>query len=321
LAGAIKRARSDKLFDEEAKNASVNPNNNLLMIPLGEVLEIIRLFASSTPTPSCADWSSIAAQACKGRISASDAEYIANEFIPTVHYRPSVGMVVMERSMRNHVSDYHRHKLTLRRLKQGLPLMVEKFKQVFLGQENVKDDATPQPATPHDIVHMESFKEELQDEPEEDVVGSRRPGRPSNRTSVTVFNFETLAPPEYLSELRSRAQTTITRYENGEVPLYALKPVNESDAMAAGLTATGRVKRRYETKAIRLAKAAAAVAGGDPMESSPNQSMLVDTPISELPKPSPSPSFSLHSIFQKTAEQFARSRTLSSTSSSPDQIV
>ncbi len=317
--GSIKRARSEKILDEETKSSSANPNSNLLVIPLGEVLEIIRLYACSAPTPSCADWSSIAVQACKGRISASDAEYIANEFIPTVHYRPSVGMVVMERTMRNHVSEYHRHKLTVRRLKQGLPLIVERFKTIFLGQEPMKGDVAPQVSAPKgtcEVVQTEEmFKEEIQEENEQDVSGVGRSGRP--RTSVTVSNFESLAPGEYFKELRSRAQTTISRYENGEVPLYALKPVNESDAVAAGLTATGRVKRRYETKAIRLAKAAAAVASGD--VETPSHSMLVESPPSEIPKVSRS--FQLHSIFQKTAEQFARNRALSSTSSSPDQIV
>jgi len=312
------------MLDQEIKSISAQSNNNLIMIPLGDVLEIIRLYASSSPSPSCADWSSIAAQATKGRFSASDVEYIANEFIPTVHYRPSMGMVVMERSTRNQVSEFHRHKLTVRRLKQGLPLMVEKFKAIFLGHEPMKDDEVTPPYTPLPVVETpEVFHQPdqgIKEEPEDEISivesQKRAPGRPSNRTMVTVSNFESIAPQDYLRELRARAHSTIQRYEDGEVPLYALKPVNESDAVAAGLTATGRVKRRYETKAIRLAKAAAAVASGDVMESHQPGN------VSATPSPSSTPaagsSFALHSIFQKTAEQFARSRAASSTSSAVD---
>lgn len=328
-------------MDSESKgSATLQSNNNLLVISLGEVLEIIRLYASATPSPSCADWSSIAAQVCKsGRISANDAEYIANEFIPTVHYRPSIGMVVMERSSRNQASEYHRHKLTLRRMKHGLPLIVEKFQEIILGRDPLKEEgetsmgdfSTTTIQTP-DQACEQIKQEEIQEEEDlESVVApqstsSKRAtpaGRNPNRTLVTVSNFASLAPQEYLRDLENRADATIARYETGEVPLYALKPINESDAMAAGLTATGRVKRRYETKAIRLAKAAAAAASGETVVDIP-----ADTPksssmstgggqdnsriISAMPSP---PSFSLQSIFQKTAEQFARSRAASSASS------
>ena len=317
-----KRAKSEKLVDIDAKNVSTQPTNNLIMIPLGEVLEIIRLFAASSPSPSCADWASIATQATKGRISANDAEYIANEFIPTVHYRPSMGMVVMERSMRNQVSDFHRHKLTVRRLKQGLPLMVERFKAIFLGEDGVVKPSEEvhidtEPISTPELVNTEQDEEDERMSIIDSSSQKRLPGRPSNRTIITVSNFDSLAPPEYLAELRSRAQATIQRYQQGEVPLYALKPVNESDAVAAGLTATGRVKRRYETKAIRLAKAAAAVASGDIMETPQPAISSPETITPPVGVSSSSPSFQLHSIFQRTAEQFARSRAASSTSSDP----
>ena len=128
----IKRRRSDKpnqplevIESTSSSSMQIRPNP-LIVLTLKEMHEIVRMFTSSPP--GCVDWTLISSQVTNARISPLDIEYVANEFIPHIHYRPSIGMVVMERNSKGH-SDYQRHRQTVKRMKQGLPYMLEKFKR------------------------------------------------------------------------------------------------------------------------------------------------------------------------------------------------
>jgi len=323
--------------------------SSLIILTLREAHEIIRYFTTSLP--GCTDWAFVASQVGNGRLSPQDMEYIANEFVPTIHYRPSIGMVVMERNQKGPASEYHRHKLAIRRLKQGLPLMIEQFKKITGKSSNGEQLKREESLVAMDTTTLNSpdlpsedtstLQTPIKEENDSEMASSTAPPSTSRvKLVVNVSNFESVAPRDYLEELRNRARTAIERYQNGDIPMHALRPVNENDAAAAGLTATGRVKRRYETKAIRLAKAAAAsltgqstVSLGDIIDSPnlpPGAPTMVFSPhpmivpVSAAPptmvSPQPQTSFVLHSLFQQTAQQFARSRG-SSASSCDDEFV
>ena len=90
--------------------------------------------------------------------------------------------------------------------------------------------------------------------------------------------------------LRKRALLAISRFEKGHVPAYALRqaPVASIDAEAGSLVSTGRLRKRYETKAMRLAKQAVEATGILKSEGSPQLE------------------FSAPPFFHATARQFAK---------------
>ena len=186
---AEKRVKQVSVVPVKIEQPVLKPSP-LLVVSLEEMQEIVRMFTSCPP--GCADWNLIAKTACGNRLTAIEVEYLANEFVPHVHYRPSIGLVVMERVVKQ--SEFTRHKHTLKRMRHGLPIISQHFKDTLNG-------STDQPVT---------------DE---------------------------------------RIERAIERFQNGEVPIYAIRTQTDEN-----LTATGREKKRYETKAIRLAKAAATLA-------------------------------------------------------------
>ena len=218
---AAKRMRTDRLSSVklETPPALAKPNP-LIVLSLKEMHEITRLFTSSPP--GCADWAAIAKQTCQDRLNAGEVEYAANEFLPHVHYRSSIGKVVMERAAKA-PSEFQKHKQTMKRMKQGLPLLAQKYKELTGLAPPVEGE--------------ESSKK------------------------VTISNFVSQAPESLIKELRKRAEVAMDRFVKGEVPKYALRsgmPVTDPN-----LTATGRIRKKYETKAIRLAKQAAEHATGN----------------------------------------------------------
>ena len=226
----------------------------LITLSLSEMHEAVRLFTSSPP--GCVDWQMISDAATGGRVPAADIEYAANEFLPHVHYRPSMGMVVMERQSRI-PSEYSRHRQTLKRMKNGLNSLLSKLKNFC----------------------MQSSTDAL---PEEDIGGSGQ---------------------ENAELVKKRAEKAISRYERGEVPVYALRqaPVAKIDGEAGSLAATGRLRKRYETKAMRLTKQAVESSSSSPQPSSSSSSLVVVK--SELGVAT----FSVPPFFHATAKQFAKS--------------
>ena len=209
--------------------------SGLLVLTLKEMHEITRLFTSSLP--GCADWASIASGVCGDRFTPAEIEHVANEFVPHIHFRPSVGMVVMERSGAKH-SEFLRHRMTIKRMKQGLPILAQKFKSLTglipsppISTPPISSPPNSSPVTP-DVSSAVS-------------VSSARP---------TVETYLSLLSTSTRLELETKARAAIQRFIRGEVPSYALRVCASED-----MTATGRIKKRYETKAIRLAKQAATV--------------------------------------------------------------
>jgi hypothetical protein len=215
--------------------------------------DVISIFTAS-PT-GCVDWCQISAQVTNSRIPPFDLEYAAHEFIPHIHYRPSIGMVVMEKTSRGN-TDFQRYKQTLKRIKQGVPLIVRRFKEMT-------QTVTP-PPSPQRLNPIDSFVSSLS--------------------------------PDLLADLKTKSATAIARFERGDNPTFAMaKPMDEAEAIAMGLTATGRPKRRYETKAIRMAKEAARSAGVLPAET---------TQVKSEPAPPPAPTFQLPPFFHQIAQHF-----------------
>ena len=224
----------------------------LITLSLSEMHEAVRLFTSSPP--GCVDWQMISDTATGGRVPAADIEYAANEFLPHVHYRPSMGMVVMERQSRI-PSEYSRHRQTLKRMKNGLNSLLSKLKNFCM---------------------QTSTSNSLQ---EEDIGG------------LSQENAELV---------KKRAEKAISRYERGEVPVYALRqaPVANIDGEAGSLAATGRLRKRYETKAMRLTKQAVESSSSSPQ---PSSSFVV---VKSEPGVA---TFSVPPFFHATAKQFAKS--------------
>ena len=158
----------------------------------------------------------------------------------------------MERSSKGS-SDYQRHRQTLKRMKQGLPALIEKFKRM----QTPVEDGVEVPAI-----------------------------------------FKSRIPSEIFEELKKRAEIAMSRFVNGDVPTYALRASPAEPAVGGGnLTATGRVKRRYETKAIRMAKEAAKSVGN-----------IVDTitaPATTTPVV-PTAQFQMPPFFYQMAQQFTK---------------
>lgn len=258
-----KRARTsmDK-FQTPDKDLTVRPDP-LIVLPLKEVYDIVSMYTSAPN--GCVNWTQLAAQVTNCRLSPAEVEYVANEFVPQTHYRPSLGMVVMERTSKGN-TDFQRHKQTLKRIKQGLPLMVKKFKELF---------TLAVPSTP----------------PKEDAEEAADT-IPNTIRAHPIDSFVANASADLIAELKEKADLAISRFEKGEQPTFAMsRPLDEAEAIAMGLTATGRPKRRYETKAIRLAKEAARSAG-----------VLAESPKPK--EPEPNPGFQLPPFFMQLAKHF-----------------
>lgn len=233
-----KRRRSTRVEPEPAQ--PVRPNS-LITLTLREMHEIVRLFTSSPP--GCVDWAMISHTATAGRLAPQDVEYVANEFLPHVHYRPSVGLVVMERSTRG-PSEYQKHRLTLKRMKQGLVPMLARLSPAQPAQA-----VESPPAAEGDSIITPVGSP---DDHPFDTPATASAGPPAS-TKRSIDSFLSGLPGIVLEDLKRRAEMAIQRLERGEVPLLAMR----ATAAAENETATGRVKRRYETKAMRLAKEAA----------------------------------------------------------------
>ena len=254
---ASKRRRLGKDMEPSA----IVKASPLITLTLREMHEIVRLFTSSPP--GCVDWAMISQTATGGRIPPSDVEYLANEFLPHVHFRPSVGLVVMERSSRG-PSEYQKHRQTLKRMRQGLVPMLTR-----LRQELAPSDQQIVPATEKLDVHeseelnvMEDLQmQEIKEEPVITPIGSPAdsvadvptPAVPISTGKRTIESFLSGLSRPVLEDLQARADKAMARLQRGEVPLLAMR----ASAATENETATGRVKRRYETKAMRLAKEAA----------------------------------------------------------------
>lgn len=235
--------------------------NPLIILSLREMHEVVRLFTNSPA--GCVDWQMISDTATGGRVPAADVEYAANEFLPHVHYRPSIGQVVMERQSKI-PSEYSKHRQTVKRMRHGLGPLLCKLKTYFIKDVIVAEDSSP---------------------------------------SVGV--------EENASELKKRASLAIARLEKGDVPLYALRqaPVARIDGEAGSLSATGRVRKRYETKAMRLAKQAVEAESLNSVVSISTTSEKTEVKSED---PGTGQHFSVPPFFHATARQFAKSSSTSS---------
>jgi hypothetical protein len=279
---------------------------------LKEMHDLVRLFTSSPP--GCVDWEMISQTATGGRIPAVDVEYAANEFLPHVHYRSNVGMVVMERHPRI-PTEYQKHRQTMKRLRQGLSHLLSELKRRLgtsdPGEENIhippKTEGEPMSITP------EVSPDEIMDEEEAEVAPvERQPrGRPPKRSTPgpDIRSYASWLPAQIAEELRQRASIAINRLQQGQIPSFALRTahVAQVDAEGGSLNATGRVRRRYETKAMRLAKEAALPSG--------QQHNIVRTPVVQVmqsttsitPTAESTSTYEPPPFFMATARQFAKS--------------
>jgi len=284
----IKRRRPVKEVVVETPPARPNP---LIVMSLKEMHDIIRLFTSSPP--GCVDWEMISHTSTGGRVPAADVEYAANEFLPHVHYRPSVGMVVMERMSRI-PTEYQKHRQTMKRMRQSLGQLVSELKRRLSSEPEVlapvKAEEEPMLITPE-----MSPDEVMEDQGETPVpIAPVRPGRRPG-PGPDLASYVSWLPPHVVEELRQRAAVAISRLEQGQVPTYALRTTTIVQADAEGLTATGRIRKRYETKAMRLAKEAAMPSAAAP---------LAHPPVVQQSAP---PQYEAPPFFMATARQFSKS--------------
>jgi hypothetical protein len=256
--------------------------------------EIVRLFTSSPV--GCVDWGMIAGNVTGGRLSLQDVEYVANEFLPHVHYRPSLGLIIMERHSKL-PTEYQKHRQTMKRMRQGLPVMLKKARSIFNGHNE------------------QTFKQEpdvdmAEDPGENTVTPLSTPDSPSGTPTdsdvkklVNVDNYQYKIPPDVLDELNRRCDKAIDRFQRGEIPVYALRnaPVASIESESGNLTATGRIRKRYETKAMRLAREAAGTAAPVTKVKSESSTLSCPTPAVSASPFAPPP------FFLQTARQFARS--------------
>ena len=284
--------------------------STVLTVNLQEMHEIVRLFTSSPP--GCVDWAMIATNVTGGRISPGDVEFMANEFLPHVHYRPSLGLIVMERQSKI-PSDYQKHRQTMKRMKQGLAPMVEKLKSEFdtvdtaMATDHMdhSDQPTGSPESPDTsaLITPEAS-------PAKPAPGGRR---------ADINSYVSSMPRDLVEELRARAATAMARFEKGDVPIYAMRtaPTASLDGEAGTLTATGRIRKRYETKAMRLAKQAAEEAAGDKevkIEQAAAPVRQVMGPLSATT----TTAFTPPPFFHQAARQFIRSGSGGSAAGSAD---
>ena len=127
--------------DDDAEPAPVTGSTGqMLVLSLEDVDELSRKYASMVNESQTGeiDWAVLAAETCSGKLTAADAELVATEYQSHIHFRPSLGVVVMERHETRGLSDYKRHKLTVKKLKQSVPAMVKQFNTAQI----VKDDIT-----------------------------------------------------------------------------------------------------------------------------------------------------------------------------------
>ena len=220
--------------------------NPLIVIPLKEMHEIVRLFTSSPA--GCVDWDMISQTATGGRIPAADVEYAANEFLPHVHYRPSIGLVVMERQSKI-PSEYQRHRQTMKRLRQGLGLLLGELKTRLTGVSSAV------------LPGVEIAEVTTPDITEEQLPTQAPPPRRRNPATpaVNLNTYLSSLPAHVVEELKQRSQAAMTRFEKADTPTHAMRSavLAKVDADASSLGATGRIRKRYETKAMRLAREAA----------------------------------------------------------------
>lgn len=234
----------------------LNRPNPLIVIPLKDMHEIVRLFTSSPA--GCVDWEMISHTATGGRIPAADVEYAANEFLPHVHYRPSIGLVVMERQSKI-PSDYQKHRMTMKRMRQGLGSLIGEIKARLMGKAEAEEVViTEEPSSGVVTPEQPLESPELEGE-EQQAPAPERARRRSNYVPVNVNTYLSSLPSHVVEELKQRAQVAISRFEKAHVPTYAMRsaPIAKVDADGGSLTATGRIRKRYETKAMRLAREAA----------------------------------------------------------------
>lgn len=303
-AGEVKKRKYERVNSNTEPDPSVSAKASaFITLSLQEMHEIVRLFTSSPP--GCVDWGKIAEEVTNGRLSMQDVEYVANEFLPHVHYRPSLGMILMERHSK-FPSEYQKHKLTMKRMKQGIVALILKLKAI-LGKD-IEEPAAPtiegEISTPLDvdmkpaITPLSTPDEEMGESA--NPAPSVEPGTSSKRTNIE--NYLSSLPKEVADELQMRADKAIDRFIRGEVPVYAMRsaPLANIDAEAGNLTATGRIRKRYETKAMRLAREAAGMKSDQP---TPQLAPVASPPGAATG----SSTFTPPPFFLQTAAQFARS--------------
>jgi hypothetical protein len=299
--GGGRRKKAAKETVVELPPARPNP---LITMSLKEMHEIIRLYTSC---PSgCVDWQMISQTATGGRIPSADIEYAANEFLPHVHYRPTVGMVVMERQSKI-PTEYQKHRHTMKRLRQGLVPMISELRKRLTStgpdlniQPELKTEEEPMLITP------EVSPDELLDEKLPVTVESK----PNRRAGPAqdISSYLSCLPVHVVEELRQRAATAMNRLEQGHIPTFALRtaPVAQVDADGGSLTATGRIRKRYETKAMRLAREAAMTS--TTVVTSLVQNVKTPPVIVEAPPPPPQkPVYEPPPFYAAAARHFERS--------------
>ena len=282
----------------------------LITMTLQEMHEVIRLYTSSPL--GCVDWQMISETSTGGRIPPADVEYAANEFLPQVHYRPSVGLVVMERQSRI-PTEYQKHRQTMKRLRQGLvPLISELRTRLTSTSLTVPTSypERPQDAEPMLITPEVSPDELVDDQPAAVEESTSKPSSARRNTAPApdISNYLSCLPVHVVDELRQRAVSAMNRLEQGQFPTFALRSaaVAQVDAEGGSLTATGRLRKRYETKAMRLAREAAAM-------TTTNTSSVSNTPVLSQVQSSRTviveqqPGYEPPPFYVQTARQFERS--------------
>ena len=124
--------------DDAEPGPATGSTGQMLVLSLEDVDEISRKYAElvAASLTGSIDWSVLAAETCGGKLTATDAELVATEYQSHIHFRPSLGVVVMERHEARGLSDYKRHKLTVKKIKQSVPAMVHQFQ----AAQAIKDE-------------------------------------------------------------------------------------------------------------------------------------------------------------------------------------
>ena len=153
-AASVKISNVDVKESSEIDDSAIPSDLNTLhaqtalVLTMPEVSEIVDAYSRAVTcfqegVTTGVDWGSIASSVCEGKFGASDIELVATEYQSQVHFRPSLGVVVIPRADSRGLTDYKRHKQTVRRIQGVMPGLVGAAQRALQGAEDTaeNDDA------------------------------------------------------------------------------------------------------------------------------------------------------------------------------------
>ena len=132
---SVKRTKKESSSDADdtAALSSVELNSpSNIILSLEELAEITDKYASMATQP---DWTELASSVCNGRFTADEVEIIATEYQANVHFRPSIGMIVIPPTARS--SEYRRHQMVISKIQGVAGEVVKAFKEIKQGGSKV----------------------------------------------------------------------------------------------------------------------------------------------------------------------------------------